>query len=706
MGNNTSTGRPGLDSRSRLPSDRAYRDQPRAYTTRGKKSKYDRDYYDDDGYGEDYLPQVAYAPGGYPQMTYGPAPYLNPHGQYLPAQQMLFPPQPQIQPGITPVIPGMAMNGAMPIAGNPFPGPAMNMGPTMPEPQLVVPPPGQAGSADGPVIPPLPSGRRGRAATPYMHPGQAWDSSSEEDDELTEEARARLQPPLRPGQYGPFDPVRNRNRGNTPQPILQRNGDGPGGRRHRRAESSPAYINDSPPFDDPSQPRVIPPNFMGGPPFPNHPGVQPMPMPGWPPQPDMGMGGMPQPHQQQQQQPQPQPQSQPQPQPAEPELPPYRPRPFEPIQRSNNPLPAPPRDILHSSPYAKLLEDLRRPVDEASLKAKMAAAPAIHTVGAVNIASQPVPGHHHAYQPGTRSGGTKEKKKKGLFRSLSSRLAGSSSRKVEEEHDAAPAPQDHVHPHMQTFVGGQAVAVYPVVQHMPDGSMALVYNHPPVGPDGMPVPVPMPVSVAAAPPPPVLSPGSAGGMPGYVPSATPASAALNVVTPPAPVMEPPPRMPTPRMPTPQPTPPPPVVKIRRRGSLEGLLHFSLDKVHYGHRSYPTGVHLFEALKFLGGGRDDLAERVRGCGTPEEAVAVAEGLREYWRGDWEEVKLEMLENVLYTKFVQHATLRQMLMATGGADLVFADPDVVWGDGGIGQGLNLLGRALMQVRARLRAEGLDT
>ena len=77
MGNNTSTGRPGLDPRSRLPSDRAFRDQPRGYTTRGKKSKYDRDYYDDDGYGEDYLPQVAYAPGGYPQMTYGPAPYLS-----------------------------------------------------------------------------------------------------------------------------------------------------------------------------------------------------------------------------------------------------------------------------------------------------------------------------------------------------------------------------------------------------------------------------------------------------------------------------------------------------------------------------------------------------------------------------------------------------------------------------------------------------
>ena len=62
----------------------------------------------------------------------------------------------------------------------------------------------------------------------------------------------------------------------------------------------------------------------------------------------------------------------------------------------------------------------------------------------------------------------------------------------------------------------------------------------------------------------------------------------------------------------------------------------------------------------------------------------------------------LEEVLYHKFVQHAGLREMLMATGGADLVFADPDVVWGDGRVGQGLIPLSRALVQVRARVTRE----
>ena len=66
----------------------------------------------------------------------------------------------------------------------------------------------------------------------------------------------------------------------------------------------------------------------------------------------------------------------------------------------------------------------------------------------------------------------------------------------------------------------------------------------------------------------------------------------------------------------------------------------------------------------------------------------------------------LEEALYHKFIQHPALRAILLSTGSADLVFFDEDTVFGDGKIDQGLNLLGRALMQVRARLREEGVDS
>ena len=65
-----------------------------------------------------------------------------------------------------------------------------------------------------------------------------------------------------------------------------------------------------------------------------------------------------------------------------------------------------------------------------------------------------------------------------------------------------------------------------------------------------------------------------------------------------------------------------------------------------------------------------------------------------------------EEVLYTKMMQYPDLRAMLLQTGHADLVFSDSDTYWGDGKNGQGLNKIGHALMNVRERLRAKGVDT
>lgn len=66
----------------------------------------------------------------------------------------------------------------------------------------------------------------------------------------------------------------------------------------------------------------------------------------------------------------------------------------------------------------------------------------------------------------------------------------------------------------------------------------------------------------------------------------------------------------------------------------------------------------------------------------------------------------MDEVLYTKFVQHPDLRRMLLSTGDADLLFTDPhDNFWGDGPLGRGANELGRALERVRERLLSEGFN-
>ena len=67
----------------------------------------------------------------------------------------------------------------------------------------------------------------------------------------------------------------------------------------------------------------------------------------------------------------------------------------------------------------------------------------------------------------------------------------------------------------------------------------------------------------------------------------------------------------------------------------------------------------------------------------------------------------MEEVLYLKFKQHPDLRNLLMNTGAADIIYAEAsDPYWGEGPVGQGQNELGKAIVRVRERLRREGYTT
>lgn len=70
-------------------------------------------------------------------------------------------------------------------------------------------------------------------------------------------------------------------------------------------------------------------------------------------------------------------------------------------------------------------------------------------------------------------------------------------------------------------------------------------------------------------------------------------------------------------------------------------------------------------------------------------------------DWDK-----MEDVLLMKFQQHPDLRDTLMKTGNADIIHDDEhEEFWGSGKTGQGGNELGKALVRVREKLRAEIAD-
>ena len=77
-----------------------------------------------------------------------------------------------------------------------------------------------------------------------------------------------------------------------------------------------------------------------------------------------------------------------------------------------------------------------------------------------------------------------------------------------------------------------------------------------------------------------------------------------------------------------------------------------------------------------------------------------GRRIELRPDWEEVKIEIMRQVLKSKFTHNPELREKLIATGNTELIEGNNwnDRFWGVCR-GVGKNHLGKLLMEIRAEL-------
>lgn len=78
-----------------------------------------------------------------------------------------------------------------------------------------------------------------------------------------------------------------------------------------------------------------------------------------------------------------------------------------------------------------------------------------------------------------------------------------------------------------------------------------------------------------------------------------------------------------------------------------------------------------------------------------------------RPDWDEVKLGLMEQILYAKFTQNPHLAQLLVNTGESPLLYGNlrGDTYWGIClATREGENHLGRLLMELRAKYQKEGI--
>lgn len=136
-----------------------------------------------------------------------------------------------------------------------------------------------------------------------------------------------------------------------------------------------------------------------------------------------------------------------------------------------------------------------------------------------------------------------------------------------------------------------------------------------------------------------------------------------------------------------------------RGEFGAFSNFSLHPFTLDGERWPTSEHYFQAQKFAGTEHEAVVRQAR---TPKEAASLGRDRARPLRRDWERVKDDVMRRAVRAKFTAHPALRDLLLATGEAELIEAAPrDFYWGEGADGSGKNMLGKLLMEVRAELRA-----
>jgi ribA/ribD-fused uncharacterized protein len=121
-------------------------------------------------------------------------------------------------------------------------------------------------------------------------------------------------------------------------------------------------------------------------------------------------------------------------------------------------------------------------------------------------------------------------------------------------------------------------------------------------------------------------------------------------------------------------------------------------------TFPTSEHAYQSGKAR---KPEVRDWVLSAPSPALVAMAAHGLY-YWdiAPGWSRTKFDRMRGVLRAKFTQHEDLKELLLSTGDARLVESatvDNEVnrLWGEVN-GEGRNMLGQLLMELRASLRDE----
>lgn len=129
-----------------------------------------------------------------------------------------------------------------------------------------------------------------------------------------------------------------------------------------------------------------------------------------------------------------------------------------------------------------------------------------------------------------------------------------------------------------------------------------------------------------------------------------------------------------------------------------LHNFSAHAILYKGIVYPTVEHAFHASKF-----DDekIREEIRIAGSPFLAYELGQKYKSIRKNNWDEIKVDILYEIMVEKVRQYEEVKNTLLATGDEEIVEDNPnDDFWGNGQDGKGQNQAGKILMKIREELK------
>ncbi len=142
----------------------------------------------------------------------------------------------------------------------------------------------------------------------------------------------------------------------------------------------------------------------------------------------------------------------------------------------------------------------------------------------------------------------------------------------------------------------------------------------------------------------------------------------------------------------------PVRFYNTKGTYGCLSNFSRHGFQIDGMYWLTVEHYFQAQKFIG---TDHSRAIQEAATPRQAKDLGRSRTVPIRTDWEAVKDDVMRRAVLCKFEKHEEARVVLLATGDEEIIEDSPsDYYWGCGADGTGKNMLGRILMEIRAKLR------